>query len=62
MLGGLGGTPDIGNDEIQSSSKARDSSKSTESLKGFERRSVPGKRRHLESIVFKGFIFSYFFS
>ncbi len=26
MLGGLGGTPDIGNDEIQSSFKARESS------------------------------------
>jgi hypothetical protein len=26
MLGGPGGTPDIGNDEIQSSSEARDSS------------------------------------
>ena len=34
----------------------------TESFKAFEGRTVPKKKRHLESIVFKGFIFSYFFS
>jgi hypothetical protein len=54
--------PDNDNAEIQGSLNARDSSKSTESSKGFERRSVSRKRRHLESIVFKGFILSYFFS
>ncbi len=55
-------TPDNNNAEIQGSLWARDSSRPTKCLIGFEGRTVPRKRHHLESIVFKGFIFSYFFS
>ncbi len=57
-------TPDTDNAEIQSSSLARDSSKPRQqnSLTDSKGEVFLATSAHLESIVFKGFIFSYFFS
>ena len=53
------GTPDNGNAEIQSSSLARDSSKPRQqnSLTDSKGEVFLATSAHLESIVFKGFIF-----